>query len=156
MKSLHSLLWMRNSKKDFKTGFILRPKAHMPEVRGCKHGHQTSWGYNSPLVQGKRIFTTTQFQNTNAQEKAGAWLRRYFPSLHNKQYSRSAHQKLVQHSSHKPQAPHDKQLRFFFFPFLFFPSPNPPNHKQNPNKHTASVVLRFLQKDTIYFYLKAD
>lgn len=114
VKSLHSLLRVRNSIKHLKTGFILRPKAHMAEVRGCKRGHQTSWGYYPPFVQGKRIFTMTQFQNTNAQEKAGAWLGRNFPSSHSKQYSRSAHHKLVQHGSRKPQAPRDKQLRFFF------------------------------------------
>lgn len=154
VKSLHSILCTRNSKKHLKTGFILRPKAHMPEVRGCKHGHQTSWGYYTPLVQGKGIFTMTQFQNRNAQEKAGAWLVRYFPSSHSKQYSHSACHKLVQHRSQTASS--TWQRAQIFFSFLFFPSPSLPNHKQNPNKHTASAVLRFLQKDMIYFYLKAD
>lgn len=118
VKSLHSILCTRNSKKHLKTGFILRPKAHMPEVRGCKHGHQTSWGYYTPLVQGKGIFTMTQFQNRNAQEKAGAWLGRYFPSSHSKQYSHSACHKLVQHRSQTASSTWQR-AQIFFFPSSF-------------------------------------
>lgn len=96
---------LRNSKKHFKTGFIWRLKAPVPEVRGCKRRHQTPTPNpsGSPASCGPRnkdFYDDSSPEHKRPRDSghvAGAALSQ--PGT-----------EPGSHSSRKPQAPRDKQL----------------------------------------------